>query len=71
MKPKPQDLPQALHDVKNCLSAIRSGCILIEDAVQRNAPEEIQPLLDEMRRSTSGALELVRRIPGLPAEPPQ
>lgn len=61
----PQGLPDALHGLRNCLSVIRSGCLLVEDALGRGATEEIQPLIEAMRSSTSEAMSLTRLIPDL------
>lgn len=63
-KPKgPQNLEGALHELKNCLSVARSGCVLIEAALAQGQTEEAQAVVTQMREALSSAANLTRGIP--------
>ena len=59
----PRTLEDLLHSLNNSLAAIRSGCLVIEDALGTGDVEEIRTCVAEMRDRLDKASRLVRAVP--------
>jgi hypothetical protein len=56
------ELESIRHDFKNVVTALRSGCALIESRLQPAAEPEVRELLDEMRAELEKSQALVARL---------
>ena len=50
------------HDLRNMLSALRSGCMLIEAKLEGTEQAEVQDYLDEMQSAIEGGGRLAERL---------
>lgn len=61
------DLRTVRHDLKNVMSALSSGCVLIDAKLGNTPNEEIRLLLSEMNASAKEGLAIVERLGDLEA----
>lgn len=56
------ELGSIRHDLKNVITALRSGCLLIESCLQPGAEPGIRELLDDMRAELEKGQALIARL---------
>ncbi|MCP3918054.1 MAG: hypothetical protein GY711_21100 [bacterium] len=68
------ELDDVRHGLKNVMTALASGCMLIESGLQPGAAPETREYLEEMRaelekgRALVDRLREIKRTPSLPAD---
>ena len=56
------ELETVRHDLKNVLTSLRHGCMLIGSKLDKDEHEEAHAFLDEMRKSIEQGGSLVERL---------